>query len=142
MKPLNSDSLAPTLTNDDLFYNIYFDCGSYYNLMGIDKDELDIVVNAYLNGDGKFTLAGKEYSIHHLREIQIFTNEHESTPERFHEDCFQYELFTYDSWGNYLSPKILSAAGTNITKKIIGHKPYGNNKQQKKDEINKLDFIF
>lgn len=122
-----------------MLYNIYFDCGGSFNVLGADRSKLDIIVQAYLNGDTIFTISGKEYFIKDLREIQIFTHEIEVTPDEFKKYCKEQGLYNTTMFSNSISPEILSQAGKNVTQDILGHSSYGQNK--KPTEVNLHDFI-
>lgn len=113
-------------------YNVFISySGGSYNLMGLTKDELEIVIKAYHLGKNSFTISGKKYYIKNISEFQIYTHEKvKEDPDIFFKIMVEKDYVSYNLGhiGPYLTQDILEKVGTNVTKDFIGNSEYGETK--------------
>ena len=109
---------------------------STFNILNIDKEELEIVLSAYHNGDGDFFLAGKKYWITNLFEIKIFEFDHPDRFDDFIELADRTQVTNTSFLGEkYLSPDVLRTGGSEITKNVLRG---GFGSQKSNEDSNKV----
>ena len=111
-------------------YNIYYN-GHFVvnNLFDLTNDKLDKIIIAYKIGEESFTLTGKKYPFHDIREFRIFTNERGWDVEKIKAFLNENKFYkkSYDSL--YINPEILAKLGQEITDERIGDLAYGCEKK-------------
>jgi hypothetical protein len=102
-----------------------------YNIVNIGEEEVNIICDAYLNGDEAFYLSGIRYSFNRLRQFSIF----EITSEFIPVEKIQNQNYNgltickknlIGQW--YYTPDGLKLFGIETTTKFIGHKAFGAGK--------------
>lgn len=93
---------------------------STFNILNIDRADLDIVVDAYNQGKSDFFLAGKKYWLNNLFEIKIFEFDHPDKFDTFIELAKRNDLFVTGTFSEpHLTPQILKEGGKEVTKDFI-----------------------
>lgn len=110
-------------------YNLLISYGmGSYNLLALSERHLEIVKNAWLNGDKSFTLSGERYICDKFNTLKIYKNEKElgkvelETAKENHGAGGRF----FDDF--YFTADQLEKLGENITDDIIGDNAYGSAK--------------
>jgi hypothetical protein len=100
-------------------YNLYIKTQSkYYNILNIEKDDLQIVIDAFNYGKDDFFIRGKKYWLANLFEIRIFNFQN----SRIDDFIRMIETNGLDrkSFGSlYIPPESLERGGEDVTKEFI-----------------------
>jgi hypothetical protein len=111
-------------------YNIFISYGmGDYTILAVPEKHLNIIVDAWLNGDTSFFLSGNKYHCNHFNSLQIFKNQDEKTKKEL-ENLQEIHGEGQGGFGlyRYFEVDQLEIIGDNITDGIIGDKPYGASK--------------
>lgn len=104
-------------------YNLFIETYlNTYNLLDIDDKELNKIIESYNLGKENFFLKGKKRSIRSLKEIQIYTFEHDvlKNEEDIFQACRKEDLYGSDLLMNYFVPKsFLNNCGERVTDSFI-----------------------
>lgn len=106
-------------------YNVYIQTQSTsYSLLAIDEEDLAVVVDSFLKGEGDFMLDGVKYWIKNVFEIRVFTfnDQRGLSGDELMEEAKQQGLVKQqygrrDKW--YLGPDVLKRLGDDVTKRWI-----------------------
>lgn len=111
-------------------YNVYIKTAyDDFNIMGLTSEQLVKLVTCYKNGDTEFTIGGKKHWIDAIHEIKVFTHENKYAPSDFRVQAIQGGHGTKSFGGKfYLRPKVLAAAGKDVTNEFIGDSAFGEAK--------------
>ena len=113
-------------------YNIYIkNFSGSFNILCITKEQLNIVVDAYMKALDQITISGKNYIVGDLHEIQIYEYDKTMSVEDFKHYCFKNKLYVKDIFITYIPPRNLAYFGKNITEDVIGNIQYGELKTEK-----------
>jgi len=128
-----------------MLYNIYISTHlGAYNVFGLSEEQLEIVKNAYLNGEDSFTIAGKKRVFNDVDTLLIFQHDLKVTPVDAEKHYLELPSYRVRGIGyTYLSAETLARIGKEVTFEIIGNSKYGESKQPKKShqEDNLSKFI-
>ncbi|MDR6784083.1 SEFIR domain-containing protein [Pedobacter africanus] len=110
-------------------YNLYIS-GSMggFNLLDIDEEQLQIVVDAYLEGKAEFAIAGQNYHPKKFHTLKIFENT-SSLNSRELKQIGRQEGSKRGFTGNFFSDEDLEEFGKELTMSIIGNAQFGSGKQ-------------
>ena len=109
-----------------MLYNIYISTHlGAYNIFGISEEQLEIIRNAYLNGEDSFTIAGKKRVFNDVDTLRIFQHDLKVTPS----EAEKHYLATPNCrvrgfGGTYVSEETLARTGKELTFEIIGNSKY------------------
>lgn len=122
-------------------YNVYFKTVSRtFNVLSITKEQLDVIVNAYLTGKETFTISGEKKWIKRLSKIKIFTLDLEMEANDFKRYCISHGQRTKTAYSDYIHPEYLGLYGKDITDEMLANKEFGesaiNDKEAKERFIN------
>ena len=100
-------------------YNLYIKTQSrYYNILNIEKDDLQIVIDAFNYGKDDFFIGGKKYWLANLFEIRIF-NFQNSKIDDFIRMIETNGLDRKSLGSHYIPPESLEHGGEDVTKEFI-----------------------
>ena len=114
-----------------MLYNLFFSTqtgSGSFNIFGLKKEKLDIVIDAYKQGQEYFTISGKKYFIKKLLSFQIFTHEVDIDPKLMMEKAERLGILKKSWLNNHVPIKGLEKLGKNVTDEIIGDIEYGHEK--------------
>lgn len=96
-----------------------------YNVFGLDSQDLQIAVTAFLQGSNSFTIAGEKYYINRINSFKIFTYEEEDiyNSKNYYLNNIHYHKRTMHN--KYLPIETLQIMGKDVTSDFIGNKEYG-----------------
>src|SRR5665647_1399566 len=116
-----------------MLYNIYISTHlGAYNVFGLSEEQLEIVKNAYLNGEDSFTIAGKKRVFNDVDTLLIFQHDLKVTPVDAEKHYLELPSYRVRGIGyTYLSAETLARIGKEVTFEIIGNSKYGESKQPK-----------
>jgi hypothetical protein len=107
-------------------YNVFIKARSnIYNILNIEKDDLQIVIDAFNYGKEDFFIGGKKYWMSRLFEIRIFTFQNPDKFEEFVRIAGANGLFKTYFGTKFLPPEALRQGGEDVTKEFIKD-GYGN----------------
>lgn len=97
------------------------------NLWGVDEEQLQVIVDAYLEGEKSFTIGGEKHWLQGLHKLLIYTHETDSSPHEFMNYMWAQNKQEYNRFGSniYFPPSILALAGNNVTSDFLGNEDYG-----------------
>lgn len=128
-----------------MLYNIYVSTHlGNYNLFGLKIEEVEIVKNAYLNGDGDFTISGKRSHFEDVNSVQIFQHDIHADPHEAEKHYLANPQYRAKGLFNtYLPESALLRMGKKVTFDFIGNSKYGELKPQinNASQINLPSFI-
>lgn len=112
-------------------YNLFIKYGiGGFNILNLAEDKLPIVVNAYKNGNYKFTIGGTEYNWGDLKVLKIFRNEASLSATNIEQYCQQdggwIQVF---GAGALVSPQFLERLGADVTDEFLDDRPFGADKK-------------
>lgn len=112
-------------------YNLFIQFGiGGFNILDLAEEKLPIILNAYKNGDYKFTVSGTEYNWGDLKILKIFRNESSLKPRQIEDYCQEkagwIKVF---GAGALVSPDILQRLGSDVTEEFFGDIPFGSHKK-------------
>jgi hypothetical protein len=101
-------------------YNVFIKARSnIYNILNIEKDDLQIVIDAFNYGKEDFFIGGKKYWMSRLFEIRIFTFQNPDRFEEFVRLARASGLFKTYFGTEFLPPEALRQGGEDVTKEFI-----------------------
>jgi hypothetical protein len=109
-------------------YNLFINGSSGgFNVLDVDNVQLEIVVEAYLNGKGEFTIAGHNYHPKKFHIFKIYQNS-SGMSERELKAIGKSEGSKRGLINRYFSTDDLEQFGKDITYSIIGNQHFGSKK--------------
>ncbi len=115
-------------------YNVYFGTQmGAFNIMGLPKDKLNIILDAYRKGKSDFTISGKKYHTNRLNSLQIFTHEIDKNPKDIYDNAIEYGIAKRNLIGYHIPPNGLEKLGKNVTDDFIGDMEFGQEKEEAKE---------
>jgi hypothetical protein len=114
-------------------YNIYIKTKmSTFNILNIDRADLEFIVDAYNHGRPDFFLGGKKYWLNNLFEIRIFEFDYPEKFDSFVELAKRNDLLISGMFGDsHLPPQVLKEGGKEVTRDFIKQE-YGDQKVSSK----------
>ncbi|WP_286926205.1 hypothetical protein [Flavobacterium sp. UBA4197] len=116
-------------------YNVFYKTllGNAHNILDIDREALNVITDAYLQGKNVFTISGKSYNWVGFTYIKIFTNSKELKSNDILLRANQKrQLFKNLSKEHLVYESFLSTIGDEVTAMHIGHKAFGEDKGKEK----------
>lgn len=98
-----------------------------YNILDLEKEKLQIVIDAYINGKMDFVIKGEKYNLEDVNTISIYTYEKQIESGDLLEYCINKRLakkYFYDLF--YLEPETLALFGKDVTEAFLGDNEYGS----------------
>lgn len=113
-------------------YNLFIKYGmGGFNILDIASEKLPIIVNAYKNGDYKFTISGSEYNWGDLKILKIFRNESSLNSKDIANYCQERGgWINVFGAGALVSPEFLENLGSEVTNEFLEDVPFGGHKQK------------
>lgn len=116
-----------SMTTTEARFNVYIKTQStYYSLLDIPKDDLEMIVAAFHAGDEDVLIDGVKYFLRNVFEIRVFTYDRSETlpGPALMERCVQQGLAKTEYLGRrqYLPPEVLKQVGQDVTKTYIAGK--------------------
>lgn len=102
-------------------FNVYIKLPRHihYNIRGIEKAELAILISAYEEGETQLYIAGTKYVMEGLEQIKIFTSERPHEYDDFVNVLIQKGELNWYADQSFLYPDQLVHLGTDVTREYI-----------------------
>jgi len=111
-------------------YNVYFKANFRYSLLDLDQEALNLVIEAYKKGKKSFTIDGEKYFSDNLHYFKIYTNANGWNDKEIIRVAKQNNLWV-DSLGTfYVSERLISQLGDDVTKQFIKNVGFGDEKKE------------
>lgn len=103
-----------------------------FNILVVNEDKVAKIVNAYLKGEGKFTLAGETYSFgRNVRILRIFESKNEFSKEEIAALNKNNGSIRNLDGSRCLRPDQLLEFGAEVTEQFVGDRSFGSEKEKK-----------
>ncbi|NOZ46661.1 MAG: toll/interleukin-1 receptor domain-containing protein [Chlorobi bacterium] len=125
-------------------YSLYIKTYSTtFNILNINKNDLDKIINAFNIGKRDFFIGGEKYWIKNLFEIRIFAFKSSEEFKRFFNHVKTNNLYTNSIFsGKYIEPKVLRKGGKEVTREFIkGDFGYLTDVKNRKTLKNKMEIF-
>ncbi|MEP1095906.1 MAG: hypothetical protein ABJG78_12395 [Cyclobacteriaceae bacterium] len=112
-----------------MLYNIYVQTQTLqYNMLALEKENLMEAVNAYLEGEESYTIAGDTRFFNGVFKFKIYTLKMKK--DRFIKAVSTKGDFIRTTQGDVIKPKILAKVGDDVTEEFLGNQGYGSLKDE------------
>ena len=108
-----------------------------FNIWGISKSNLELVLKYFREGKSDFMLNGTKYWLKGVREFKIFTHEQKESPSNFYDRCvFNGVTERNLNRTRYVLPVFLGQVGKDVTEHYLGNSEYGELEAQASHLLN------